>query len=73
VVLGEPEARVSEPLGVPREIERVVQRIGRRRAFGNGRKIQNRQSRDTHTSIERHHRPGFQPGTTALVKVTVTP
>jgi hypothetical protein len=41
VVLGEPEAVVPPPLDVLREIERVSQRLARRRAFDDRREVKN--------------------------------
>ena len=40
VVLGDPVALVAEPLDVPRQVERVAQRIGRGRANGDGRQVE---------------------------------
>ena len=42
-MLGEPEALVTQPLGMLRELERATQRIRRRATLGHEREIEDRQ------------------------------
>jgi two-component system, LuxR family, response regulator FixJ len=43
VMLGEPEAAVSEALGMTRQVEGISQGVGRARAFGNKGEIEDRE------------------------------
>ena len=49
VMLGEPVARIAEPLGVAGQIDRFAQRIASGHAGANRGEVENR---------ERHHRSG---------------
>ena len=40
VVLGDPVARVAEPLGEAREVDRVAERVGARVALGDRRLVE---------------------------------
>jgi hypothetical protein len=52
-MLGQPVAAVAPGLGMPGEVERVVQRVGRCRPLRDGRKIENG---------KRYHRDPTSPG-----------
>ena len=48
VVLGEPEAVVAPALGVLGQVERVPERVARRRALDDRRQVENREGRQGH-------------------------
>ena len=50
VMLGQPEALVAPPLGVLGEVERVAQRLGRRRALDDRREVEHGERRQRHGS-----------------------
>lgn len=64
-MLGEPEAVVAPALGVTREIERVLERVGRRAALDDRREIENRDGQHPLTvasPVEAATTAGYDPG-----------
>ena len=68
MVLGDPVAVIAEPVGEPREVERVGERVGARRARGDGGLVEHAEAHhahDTQSRLDAHVHlaaSGYTPG-----------